>query len=76
MLERICLTPPTHQFQAEPNRCSSWVASIIERIDSGGASNLMRVLIGLTEDIYLLSPKCIAGAADGAQWVIAAMLHK
>ena len=47
-----------------------------ERIDLGCTSNLMRVLIGLTEDIYLLSPKCIAGAADGAQWVIAAMLHK
>ena len=52
------------------------VASIIERIDLGCTSNLMRVLIGLTEDVYLLSPKRIAGAADGAQWVIAAMLHK
>jgi len=43
-------TPPlfTHQFQAEPCRCSRWVASIIERIDLGCASNLMLVLISLT----------------------------
>jgi len=34
--------------QANPCRCSRRVASIIERIDLGCASNLMRVLIGLT----------------------------
>jgi hypothetical protein len=33
----------THQFQAEPCRCSRRVASIIELIDLGCASNLMRV---------------------------------
>jgi len=38
----------THQFQAKPCRCSRRVASIIERIDLGGASNVMRVLIKLT----------------------------
>ena len=38
----------THQFQAEPRRCSRRVATTIERIDLGGASNLMRVLICLT----------------------------
>ncbi len=38
----------THQFQAKPCRCSRRVASIIERIDLGCASNLMRVLISLT----------------------------
>ena len=38
----------THQFHAEPCRCSCRVASIIERIDLGCASNLMRVLIILT----------------------------
>ena len=37
----------THQFQANPCRCSRRVASIIERIDVGCASNPMRVLIGL-----------------------------
>ena len=49
---------------------------MIERIGSGCTSNPMRVLIRLTKNVYLLSPKCIAGAADGAQGVIAAMLHK
>ena len=39
---------PMHQFQAKPCRCSRWVASIIEHIDLGCASNLMRVLISLT----------------------------
>ena len=38
----------TYQFQAKPCRCSRWVASIVERIDLGYASNLMRVLIKLT----------------------------
>ena len=38
----------THQFQAEPCRCSRPVASIVERIGLGGASNPMRVLICLT----------------------------
>ncbi|HAD28404.1 MAG TPA: hypothetical protein DCF96_07050 [Rhodobacteraceae bacterium] len=37
----------THQFQAHPCRCFCRVASIIERIDLGGASNLMRVRISL-----------------------------
>ena len=48
--ERFCLLTAsllTHQFQAEPCRCSRWVASIIKRIDLGYASNLMRVLISL-----------------------------
>jgi len=46
--------PPlfTHQFQAEPHHCSRRVASIIERIDSGCASNPMRVLISLTAPKY------------------------
>ena len=34
----------THQFQAKLYRCSRRVASIIERIDLGCASNVMRVL--------------------------------
>jgi hypothetical protein len=38
----------TYQFQAEPCRCSHRVAAIIERIDLGGASNLMLVLFCLT----------------------------
>jgi len=38
----------THQFQAEPCRCSRRVGSIIERIDLGCVSNPMRVLNGLT----------------------------
>ena len=37
-----------HQFQVEPCHCSRRVASIIERIDLGCASNMMRVLISLT----------------------------
>ena len=44
----------THQFQAEPYRCSRRVASIIERIDLGWGSNLMRVLISLTAPKYRL----------------------
>ena len=42
----------TYQFQAEPCRCSRGVAPIIERIDLGCASNLMRVLISLTAADY------------------------
>ena len=42
---------PTHQFQAEPCRCFRRVASIIERIDLGCASNPMRVLIRLKVSI-------------------------
>jgi hypothetical protein len=38
----------TYQFQAEPCRCSRRVATTIECIDLGCASNLMRVLISLT----------------------------
>jgi hypothetical protein len=38
----------THQFQAKPCRRSRGVASIIERIDLGCASNLMRVLTNVT----------------------------
>ena len=38
----------TRQFQAPSNRRSYWVAPTIERIVSGCASNLMRVLIRLT----------------------------
>ena len=38
----------THQFQANPCHCSLRVASIVERIELGLASNLMRVLISLT----------------------------
>ena len=38
----------THQFQAEPCRCSRWVASIIERVDLGCASNPMLAIISLT----------------------------
>ena len=38
----------THQFQAKPCRCSRRVASIIERIDLGYASNVIHVLISLT----------------------------
>ena len=44
----------TYQFQAKPCRCSRWVASIVERIDLGYASNLMRVLIKLTAPIERL----------------------
>ena len=45
----------THQFQAEPCRCSRRVASIIERIDLGCGSNLMLVLICLTAALPLIS---------------------
>ena len=38
----------TYQFQPKPCRCSYRIASIIERIDLGYASDLMRVLIKLT----------------------------
>ena len=38
----------THQFQAKPCRRSRGVAAIIERIDLGCASNLMRVLTNVT----------------------------
>ena len=38
----------TYQFQAKPCRRSRGVASIIERIDLGCASNLMRVLTNVT----------------------------
>ena len=50
-------TPPlfTHQFQANPCRCSRRVASIIERIDLGCASNLMRVLISLTAAYFIIA---------------------
>ena len=41
----------TPRFQAEPYRCSRRVASIIERIDLGCASNLMGVRVGLTAAI-------------------------
>ena len=41
----------THQFQAKPCRCSSRVASVIERIDLGCASNLKLVLIRLTASL-------------------------
>ena len=44
----------THQFQAEPCRCSPWVALIIERIDLGCASDLMRVRVGLTAAMRVL----------------------
>ena len=47
----------THQFQAEPCRCSRRVALIIERIDLSCASNPMWVLNGLT------GPRAIKGAA-------------
>jgi hypothetical protein len=50
-------TPPllTHQFQAEPCRCSRRVASIIECIDLCCAINLMRVLISLTAPLRQMS---------------------
>jgi len=56
----------THQFQAEPYRCSRCVASIIERIDLGCASNLMRVLISLTAafQLFLLIPPALAGGGS------------
>ena len=38
----------TRQFQVQPNRRSYWVTPIIERIDSGCASNPFRFLIRLT----------------------------
>ena len=43
----------THQFQAEPCCCSLRVASIVERIELGLASNLMRVLNSLTAPVYV-----------------------
>jgi hypothetical protein len=39
---------PTQQLQVKPCRCFCRVASIIERIDLGYASNLMRVIICFT----------------------------
>ena len=44
----------SHQVHAKPCNCSRRVASIIERIDSGCASKLMRVLISLTAAIPLV----------------------
>ena len=44
----------SHQVHAKPCNCSRRVASIIERIDSSCASNLMRVLISLTAAIPLV----------------------
>ena len=44
---------PTHQFQADPCRRSRCVASIIECIDLGCASNSMPVLISLTASVYV-----------------------
>ena len=41
-------TSTPHELQAEPCRCSRRVASIIERIDLGYASDLMFVLVSLT----------------------------
>ena len=38
----------TNQYQVKPCRCSRRVASVIECIDLGYASNLMGVLISLT----------------------------
>ena len=49
----------THQFQAKPCRCSRRVASIIERIGLGGASNLMRVLVSLVAPV---------GVVDSLGW--------
>ena len=46
-------TSLTHHFQAKPCRYSRGVAAIIERVDLGGARNLMRVFI------------CLAAASDG-----------
>jgi hypothetical protein len=50
-------TSLTHQFQAKPCGCSRRVASIIERIDLGCASNPMRVLISLTAPLLQLKVK-------------------
>jgi len=47
----------THQFQAKPCRCSRRVAAIIERIDLGCGSNLMRVFI------IFIAPRAIKGQA-------------
>ena len=49
-----CTSLLTHQLQAKPCRCSRRVASIIECIDLGYASNLMRVLIDLIAPFKLL----------------------
>ena len=49
----------THQSQAKPCRCSRWVASIIERIDLGCASDLMGVLIQLTAPLSRLFMRTI-----------------
>ena len=53
-----CTSLPTLKPQAKPCRCSRWVASIIERIDLGCASNPMRVLIRLTAPWQGLSSGC------------------
>ena len=45
---RLLQRTSTPQSQAQSNRRSYWVASIIERIDLGCASNLMRGFIRLT----------------------------
>jgi hypothetical protein len=42
----------THQFQANPYRCSRRVASIIERIDLGCGSNPMLSIISLTGPLF------------------------
>ena len=59
-LQFIKIPTQAHQFQAEPYRCSCRVASIIERIDLGYASNPMRVLISLTAAICLIRPAGLA----------------
>jgi hypothetical protein len=53
----VVVAPPplfTHQIKAEPYRCSRRVASIIERIELGSASNLVGVFICLTAPPYSL----------------------
>ena len=75
-----CTSLFIHQFQAEPSRCSRWVASIIERIDLGVAGNLMRVLISLTEpiifnfyqwvDIFIVRARGMVSFLSVLRWVL------
>ena len=61
ILDRRRIKCFTHQLRAEPCCCSCRVASIIERIDLGCASNLMRVRVGLAATIDALGEWCTAG---------------
>ena len=74
-LQFIKIPTQAHQFQAEPYRCSCRVASIIERIDLGCASNVMRVPICLTAPAQLLLTQIPFAPATDLCWHVASALE-